>query len=389
MKMTIVVPTRSRASTLRQTLLTCTQQSYGDLEILVSDNCSDDDTEAVARSTGDPRVRYLRTPRRVSMRENFEFSLSHVTGGFVGFMGDDDGLFPGAIEKTASFIRASGASAVTSVLGFYRWPCAPESIRNSGSLQFCPAGDEIRSSAEFVGKALRGLGAYYVHDLPSLYYGFADLSLTAPREGSFFNSITPDAYSAFAISAQVSEYGYLGEPLFIVGASGRSNGVSTFVKDARKEEGKDFSMSNDIPFHDDYLRCNSLAVCIHESFAQACRRYPGLAKSAGARPQDLIRYMAREATAENREELLSAAVYFADKSGVAASEVRRAFSPLARGIDKMAVSLRKRLNVARNRRVVATSFRNMQAKGVEDVFQAAHFFQNEIERMKPGRRQDG
>ena len=46
MKMTVIIPTRNRANTLRYALLTCTAQAYEDLEIIVSDNCSDDDTEA-------------------------------------------------------------------------------------------------------------------------------------------------------------------------------------------------------------------------------------------------------------------------------------------------------------------------------------------------------
>src|SRR5947207_15491255 len=124
MKMTVIIPTRNRANTLRYALLTCTAQAYEDLEIIVSDNCSDDDTEAVVRSVNDPRVRYLKTPQRISMRANFEFALSHVNEGFVGFIGDDDGLLPDAVERAASFVARNGLKALAAVFAFHRRPSA-------------------------------------------------------------------------------------------------------------------------------------------------------------------------------------------------------------------------------------------------------------------------
>ena len=44
---TILVPTRERAETLRYTLQTCVVQEHNDLEILVSDNASQDATRDV------------------------------------------------------------------------------------------------------------------------------------------------------------------------------------------------------------------------------------------------------------------------------------------------------------------------------------------------------
>ena len=388
MKMTIIIPTRSRANTLRYALLTCTTQAYEDLEIIVSDNCSDDDTEAVVRSVNDPRVRYLKTPQRISMRANFEFALSHVREGFVGFIGDDDGLLPDAIERAASFLARSGLKALTSVMAFYRWPCAPDSIKNSGILQFCPGGDVTRNPAEYIDKTLKGTGAFYIHDLPSLYYGFAHASLARARGGDqFFNSMIPDAYSAFAIAAQVAHFGYLAEPLFIIGASGRSNGVSTFVKDARKEELASFVAENDFSFHHDYPVCNSLAVSVHESFRQVLERYPGVAQVARANPRDLIRYMAREANERNRSELLAAAIDIGNRSGIDQSEVQKAFKPGNIYVSKLILALMKRLMNEINERKLTKQYSDMLIHGVRNSFQAALFFHEEIQRLKAnGRR---
>lgn len=44
-KYTVVIPTRNSIETLKHTLSTCLTQTYSNFEILVSDNCSDDNTE--------------------------------------------------------------------------------------------------------------------------------------------------------------------------------------------------------------------------------------------------------------------------------------------------------------------------------------------------------
>jgi len=107
MKMTVVIPTRERCATLPFALRTCIEQDYADLEILVSDNASRDDTAAVVATFHDPRIRYVNTGTRCSMTRNWEFALQRVTGDYVTFIGDDDGLLPGAVRDVAAFSRPS------------------------------------------------------------------------------------------------------------------------------------------------------------------------------------------------------------------------------------------------------------------------------------------
>ncbi len=71
MLISIVIPTRERAEVLRHSLASCTRIVDSEVEIVVSDNASLDDTAAVVAANGDKRIRYLRTPKRCSMSENF------------------------------------------------------------------------------------------------------------------------------------------------------------------------------------------------------------------------------------------------------------------------------------------------------------------------------
>ena len=89
-KFTIVIPTRERADTLAHTLANVVLQDYGNFQILVSDNASDDDTREVVQSftRTHNNIRYINTNQRLSMSHNWEFALSHIDDGWVIFLGE-------------------------------------------------------------------------------------------------------------------------------------------------------------------------------------------------------------------------------------------------------------------------------------------------------------
>src|SRR5438094_861105 len=96
---TVVIPTRERVATLRSTVATALDQRSRDLEVLVSDNASNDGTAAFIHTVADARLRYVNTGRRLSMSANWEFALEHVRGEYILIVGDDDALLPGALDR--------------------------------------------------------------------------------------------------------------------------------------------------------------------------------------------------------------------------------------------------------------------------------------------------
>jgi glycosyltransferase involved in cell wall biosynthesis len=79
----VLVPTRERSETLYFALKTLCAQDFADAEFIVSDNASEDDTASIVAGFKDPRVRYIRTPKRVSMTSNFNFAIEHARGTYV------------------------------------------------------------------------------------------------------------------------------------------------------------------------------------------------------------------------------------------------------------------------------------------------------------------
>ncbi len=88
-KFTIGIPTYNRAGFLRRAIESALNQTYPDVEVLVSDNASTDETQEIARSFGD-RIRYHRNAENLGMWRNFALLPELATGDYFSWLQDDD-----------------------------------------------------------------------------------------------------------------------------------------------------------------------------------------------------------------------------------------------------------------------------------------------------------
>lgn len=88
---TIGIPTYNRAgATLSVALQSALDQTYRNIEIVVSDNASTDGTEALVRAYADPRIRYIRHPENIGANNNFNFCVGEARGAYFLLLHDDD-----------------------------------------------------------------------------------------------------------------------------------------------------------------------------------------------------------------------------------------------------------------------------------------------------------
>src|SRR2546423_6112022 len=90
----IVIPTRNRGHLLKSALQSALDQRFSDYEIVVSNNCSSDNTAAVVEEVGGSTVRMVRPRQVLSMPDHWEFALDHARGQYVTYLSDDDALCP-------------------------------------------------------------------------------------------------------------------------------------------------------------------------------------------------------------------------------------------------------------------------------------------------------
>ncbi len=252
---TLVIPTRERADVLQHALQTVVKQDYENLRILVCDNCSSDNTRVVVEAVKDKRLSYCNPGKRLSMTENWNYALSQITDeGFVCFMGDDDGVLPGAIALAADILTTNNLKVLRATAADYHWPTRNKKTHGYLSLNI-GSKFEVRSSTQWLDKVLRG-GAPY-SNLPVIYNGgfvHTDVLARLKHAGKHLHSSIPDVYSGVAIASVVESFGFTDVPLFLNGASQHSTGTSTFAVVKTSEyasisPAQRFVDEGNIPFH--------------------------------------------------------------------------------------------------------------------------------------------
>ena len=278
----VVVPTRERYDTLYYTLQTCLNQRYEPCEILVSDNWSQDETEAVVRSFQDSRLRYVNTGRRLSMTGNYEFALSQVSGSsttstsqhYVIFIGDDDALMPAALESLDKIIRETGWQAIKWSLGSYNWPDPSHQAVDANLLTVPLSGAvERRETHAAIREVIEG--DFNWLRLPMIYHGAVCLDVIQriqERTGDFFHSIVPDLYSGFAVASMLREYGFSQRPFSLGGTSHHSIGRA-FTQADGKEKSEQFVKEIDRPNHPRLPFTRNAAIATAETFFQCQDRF--------------------------------------------------------------------------------------------------------------------
>ena len=95
----ICIPTLDGVKYLASAIETAASQTYDDIEILVVDGGSTDDTTAVAKSHCDPRMRVVTTETPLGMVANWNRAVRLSRGRFVKFLFQDDLLAPTYVER--------------------------------------------------------------------------------------------------------------------------------------------------------------------------------------------------------------------------------------------------------------------------------------------------
>lgn len=105
---TIAIPTYNRADGyLKQSLSSAVRQTYQNIEIIVSDNCSTDNTRMFVKSFNDSRIRYFRQKENVKMIHNFNFCVEQARGVYFLLLHDDDEIDDDFVETCMNMAKYS------------------------------------------------------------------------------------------------------------------------------------------------------------------------------------------------------------------------------------------------------------------------------------------
>lgn len=104
----IGLPVRNGADRIGRVIAAVLAQDFENLELVISDNASDDHTEEFCREIAatDPRIRYHRQDRDLGIHGNFDALLRLARGELFRWIGDDDTLEPTYVSRCTELFAA-------------------------------------------------------------------------------------------------------------------------------------------------------------------------------------------------------------------------------------------------------------------------------------------
>ena len=108
-KVSIGMPVYNGGKTLAEAIRSVIAQSVPEIEIIISDNGSQDDTAEVCKAfiAADPRIRYFRQPETICATENFKFVLDKARAPYFMWAAHDDVRDPDYAERLMAALEAN------------------------------------------------------------------------------------------------------------------------------------------------------------------------------------------------------------------------------------------------------------------------------------------
>lgn len=231
----VVIPTYNRCELVQGAVRSILRQTFEDLEVVVSDNGSKDDTREVIGGFQDPRVRYVRTPQHTVIADSWEFARSQASGSLIMMLSDDDALVPGALARFAEQHRSRDADFMLCNLAEY---CDPSFIgprQNTVSCRPFTGAARVVSTDELLRPLFAFRPAFNPH--PSAYIFASALAEQVVRRcGRFFttNGVEYFAWPLAAVFARCIVY--LDAPLVILGRTFKSWGSTIVLTNPGQEQ---------------------------------------------------------------------------------------------------------------------------------------------------------
>jgi len=246
MKFSVLLPTRNRLNLLTYAIETVRKQDYDNWEIIISDNCSEENIAGYVRSLNDPRIKYYRTDTFIPVTDNWNNALAKSSGDYVIMLGDDDGLMKGYFSTIKKLAKDHDNPDIINTNAFlYAYPQVIPS-RPQGSLEMFPTTVKPHAKEPFFltkPQALRLLE----HSLNfKVRFGYNMQFFTVSRRfidslknhGKFYQSPYPDYYASNVIMLKASRILVTPQPLVTIGISPKSFGF--FYFNDIEEQGTNF-----------------------------------------------------------------------------------------------------------------------------------------------------
>ncbi|MDE6670623.1 MAG: glycosyltransferase [Ruminococcus sp.] len=105
----VIIPSYNRSATIKRSVESVLNQTYKNLEVIVVDDCSTDNTEEVLKTINDSRLRYFCLDKNSGACTARNKGIELAKGEYIAFQDSDDEWLPRKLEIQLKAMKKSGA----------------------------------------------------------------------------------------------------------------------------------------------------------------------------------------------------------------------------------------------------------------------------------------
>src|SRR5438034_8399752 len=106
-RVSVIIPTYNRARYLSDAIRSVVNQTFQDFEIIVIDDCSQDQTRIATDSFKDQRIKYLTHDSNRGEAAARNTGIQKSTGSYIAFLDDDDQWAPEKLQLQIQIFEQS------------------------------------------------------------------------------------------------------------------------------------------------------------------------------------------------------------------------------------------------------------------------------------------
>lgn len=115
---TIAIPNYNYAHYLSETISSVLNQTFKNFELLISDNCSSDNSIEVIKQYNDPRIKWWKNETNVGVYPNWDLLYKKAKGKYFKLLQADDWLHKDFLKETIELLEATNADVAFAGFGY-------------------------------------------------------------------------------------------------------------------------------------------------------------------------------------------------------------------------------------------------------------------------------
>lgn len=115
----VIIPTYNREKTIERAINSVLKQTYENIEIIVVDDASTDNTESVVRTISDPRLKYIKVEKNRGACNARNVGIDNAKGEYIAFQDSDDVWHSDKISTQLDKMRKMNADVSFCALNKY------------------------------------------------------------------------------------------------------------------------------------------------------------------------------------------------------------------------------------------------------------------------------